>query len=381
MLTGRGYVRRVTQAVLAACLLLESIAAAPASAGPAATYIPSSGPYVDDRKITIRKAADVSAKRGAIIRFIWGKGGFPRGMLPSKILRDVPSPVLGLVNLERVDSLHLQMAPGLVGMSHLFIPKKKEGKEVVVLHLGHSDNCTFNDGFAGEPDTGMRSAISAFVAAGYPVVAVYMPQITPEDCRWRHDTIFHKTTTGNPLKFFLEPTLASLNHVEKSYPQYKTFTMIGLSGGGWTTVLYAAIDPRIKVSIPVAGTLPLYFSHEGYGYDVEQRLDSFYRLAGYLDLYLLGIAGNGRKQIQILNRQDDCCFGERQHDPTWTGLAFEPAVREYEGRVKQVAETLGFGAFQVVIDDKADGHKISAYALHNVILPEVRRAAAKGAVK
>ena len=29
--------------------------------------------------------------------------------------------------------------------------------------------------------------------------------------------------------------------------------MIGLSGGGWTTAVEAAIDPRIKLSIPVAG--------------------------------------------------------------------------------------------------------------------------------
>jgi len=33
------------------------------------------------------------------------------------------------------------------------------------------------------------------------------------------------------------------------------------------------------------------------------------------DLYILGAFGEGRKQVQILNRQDDCCFGQKQHAP------------------------------------------------------------------
>ena len=39
--------------------------------------------------------------------------------------------------------------------------------------------------------------------------------------------------------------------------------MIGLSGGGWTTTVAAAIDPRVGLSIPVAGSLPfdMRFQH------------------------------------------------------------------------------------------------------------------------
>ena len=33
--------------------------------------------------------------------------------------------------------------------------------------------------------------------------------------------------------------------------------MIGISGGGWTTTVYPAIDTRISESFSVAGSLPL----------------------------------------------------------------------------------------------------------------------------
>jgi hypothetical protein len=37
---------------------------------------------------------------------------------------------------------------------------------------------------------------------------------------------------------------------------YKHIVMAGLSGGGWTTTISAAIDPRITLSMPIAGSMP-----------------------------------------------------------------------------------------------------------------------------
>ncbi len=92
--------------------------------------------------------------------------------------------------------------------------------------------------------------------------------------------------------------------------------MIGLSGGGWTTNIIAAIDNRIKYSFSIAGSMPLYYRYGGSLGDIEQYIPQLYRdVAGYLDIYILGAFGKGRKQIQILNRYDDCCFGEMQHNP------------------------------------------------------------------
>ena len=68
---------------------------------------------------------------------------------------------------------------------------------------------------------------------------------------------------------------------------------------------------RYSLQLPVAGSIPLYLRTGGSVGDKEQYLDEFYKLAGYPDLYLLERI-TWTKQIQILNRRDDCCFGEAQ---------------------------------------------------------------------
>jgi hypothetical protein len=64
----------------------------------------------------------------------------------------------------------------------------------------------------------------------------------------------------------------------------------------------------------------------------------------------------GRKQLQILNRKDNCCFGEAQQKGE-----YEPAMRAYEKRVREVLGTAG--NFRLVIDDDAPKHMISPQAV------------------
>src|SRR6185436_16268801 len=99
---------------------------------------------------------------------------------------------------------------------------------------------------------------------GYGVLAVYMPHmcVLATTQPMTHDEMFDrlKPKTGSVMKFFLEPTAVSLNAVRD---QYRDVAMIGLSGGGWTTTVYSAIDPKITLSIPIAGTIPLYLRYDG----------------------------------------------------------------------------------------------------------------------
>jgi hypothetical protein len=206
----------------------------------------------------------------------------------------------------------------------------------------------------------MANAIDTLLGAGYGVLAAYMPHMRPGDCRTvSHAQMFDLAVQqGSPLKFFLEPVAISLNALRD---RYKEIHIAGLSGGGWTTTMYAAVDPTVRLSFPVAGTIPLYLRTGGSVGDKEQYLDEFYRLAGYLDLYLLGAIGPGRKQIQILNRRDDCCFGEAQHDSVRNGLGYEPALRAYEKVVQDAVG--GPDRFRLVIDESAPRHLISADAV------------------
>jgi cephalosporin-C deacetylase-like acetyl esterase len=55
----------------------------------------------------------------------------------------------------------------------------------------------------------------------------------------------------------MEPVAAFINYaVKKSSPA--EIVMTGISGGGWTTQLYSALDDRIKYSFPVAGSYPFF---------------------------------------------------------------------------------------------------------------------------
>jgi hypothetical protein len=336
----------------------------------------------DDRAITVHSGSQASEKRQALIRYLWGESGWPGQRLPDAVLTNVPCPVKQLTNLARVDEFRIDMAPGLQGLAYHFIPRRPN-RELVVVHHGHG--CTLDDD-PGPTDTGfgLQRTVRALLNEGYGVLGLFMPHMRPGDCTGGHDAMFQMTNvTGSPIKFFLEPTAISLNYLKTQsrrggFPAYRSFHLIGLSGGGWTVTVYAAVDPSIHCCFPVAGTIPLYLRSGGSIGDREQFEPSFYRMAGYPDLYILGADRPDRKQVQILNRRDDCCFGQAQHDEKATGLAYTDALRQYESLVRPVVQQVGGGLFRLEIDETAPSHMISHHAIENVILPELRSAARQG---
>jgi hypothetical protein len=270
----------------------------------------------------------------------------------------------------------MELEPGHQGLAYHFIPEKPNG-ELVVVHHGHA--CSLNDD-PSEKDMGygLQRTIKALVKGGYGVLGVFMPQMRPGDCTGGHEAIMRLATEGSPLRFFLEPTALGLNYLQQksgseSIPKYRRFQMVGLSGGGWTTTVYAALDPRIACSVSIAGTLPLYLRFNGSVGDQEQFEPNFYRLAGYPDLYLLAANGKGRSHIQILNRRDDCCFGEAQHDPKASGLSYDEMVHLLQAEMKKAAVKIGKATFRLEIDETAPSHMISHHAIEKVLLPELKK--------
>jgi hypothetical protein len=279
---------------------------------------------------------------------------------------------MGLGSLARVDELWVDQAPDLKGLAYHFIAAKPNG-ELVVLHHGHALTLD-DDPSSADIGYGMQRTIKALLLHGYSVLGVFMPHKRPGDSTGKHYAMFEKKTIGSPIKYFLEPTAIGLNYLKTrsqadSFPKYRMFHMIGLSGGGWTTTVYAAIDPTICYSFSVSGSIPLYLRSGASIGDREQVEPSFYRLAGYPDLYVLSACGNGRKQVQIQVRRDDCCFGEQQHDAAATGLPYEAAMRRYERQVQAALREIGSGSFRLEIDEIAPGHMISHHAITDIILP------------
>jgi hypothetical protein len=137
--------------------------------------------------------------------------------------------------------------------------------------------------------------------------------------------------------------------------------MTGISGGGWTTTLVAAIDPRIQVSFPVAGTLPFYLrsssdrskASSNWG-DWEQKIPGLYTTVNYLELYILGAYGEGRYQMQILNQFDPCCFAGVES-------------KTYSDIVSRRVALLGKGGWDLMLDKKNRSHAISKEAQEEII--------------
>jgi hypothetical protein len=328
-----------------------------------------------EHNVTIRRSEDINAKRGDLINFIWGKSGFPVHKLPSSITRNVESPVQFLENLQRVDEIHVAMDENEKhvaeqGLGYHFIAQRTN-HNLVVVHHGH--DCYLDGSWDPLSDTGpgygLQRTINGLLVDGYSVLAVFMPRNQPATPDYppnclksdEHHIMFEiQLLSGSPMKFFLEPVVVCLNYLqlkssEDKFPAYEEFNMVGISGGGWTTTVYSAIDPRIAFSFPVAGSTPLYPIHEypndGHG-DDEQNWPDFYKIAGYLDLYVMGSYGRGRKQVQILNRRD-ATFGPAD------GTAWVDAIRSYESEVRQTLDQLGSGgSFRLEIDDAPHAYEI-----------------------
>ena len=147
------------------------------------------------------------------------------------------------------------------------------------------------------------------------------------------------------LRYFLEPTVLATNYGLGR--GYKAVHVTGISGGGWTTTVAAAIDPRLAVSLPLAGSLPWYlFPNHQIG-DYEQRPQPgvpkwYLSAANFTELYVLAALEPGRVSVQVLHEDDQCCFhGHGRH----------PAILGYGARVAAALEAAGGGTFASEISD------------------------------
>lgn len=347
----------------------------------------------DDSEVTIDSPADVPARRKALIEFLWGPSGLPSEKLPDTVEKSVPNPIasIPIPNLARVDRLVIEMDSGVYNEAFHFVPQNANGR-LVIVHEGHDYTL---DGH------GLAETIAALVARGYGVLGAFMPCYSSLACPGipQHQSSPHnlligqvEPAEGNVLKYFVEHLVVSLNYLQtqsetEGFAPYHGFAMTGLSGGGWTTVLYAAIDTRIQHSFPCSGSKPMYLRHcdgappaclDGYSGDAEQKHFPLYKhVAGYLDLYAMGGAGEGRKQVQVQIRKDSCCFGQNSYGGTQSvpGLTWNQAVRAYEQKIQTFLWGGGSpdrGSYRFEIDETAAGsHVISPTTLAQVILGEL----------
>ena len=305
--------------------------------------------------IKIDSKLDIDQKRDFLTEYFWDVGSFQRvkdkSQLPEVEIKISDSSYKDFQNLKRIDRLTVEMEYGINSVSYLFIPEQSNEK-LILYHQGHSGDFLLG-----------KDTIQFFLDRNFTVLSMAMPllgmnnqPVIEIDGLGEMKLISHKklrlleANNFNPMKLFLEPIQTNLNFLDKEY-NFKRYSMIGLSGGGWTTVVYSAIDERISDSFSVGGSIPFYLRVDSRDMgDYEQTNIELYKNVNYLELYVLGAYGDGRQHIQIFNKNDPCCF---------SGNGYET----YEFVIKDKMSQLGKGTFQILIDDTHNEHKISDHTL------------------
>jgi len=308
-----------------------------------------------DSLIKIYNKSDIDQKRNFLTEFFWDVESLQRVKYKSQ-LPEVESGISDsnykdFQNLKRIDRLTVEMEYGINSVSYLFLPEQSNEK-LILYHQGHGGDFLLG-----------KDTIQFFLDRNFTVLAMSMPllgmnnqPVVEIDGLGKMKLNSHnqlrllEANNFNPMKLFLDPIQINLNFLDKEY-NFKQYSMIGLSGGGWTTVVYSAIDERISNSFSVAGSMPFYLRVDDRDMgDYEQRNIELYQNVNYLELYVLSAYGDGRKHVQIFNKNDPCCF---------SGNGYET----YEFVIKDKILQLGKGDFQIFIDDTHNQHQISDHIL------------------
>ena len=202
---------------------------------------------------------------------------------------------------------------------------------LVIFHHGHSQPCNLI------PELWQDQAQDWLNQLGYDVMGINMPlhQLNyhqESNCEHSWFEQFENQGVKTIGRYFLEPVVRTINYAKKL--GYKRIIMMGLSGGGWTTTLMGAIDTRIQLSIPVAGSIPCEFNHTSWDYE-QYCTNEWAQVCDYECLYRLAGLEKDRYSIQIIHEHDPCCFhGYGRHD----------RIRTYNTKVQSMIE----GHFETV---------------------------------
>ena len=309
--------------------------------------------FETDTSSLIHVTSDISKNEinNNLVNHIWKQNTLPNNEL-SKIEKNISLDKYSeLNNLESIDKLTIEMKHGVNSIVYLFKPSISND-ELIIYHQGHRGD--FIEG---------KETIAYFLEKKYSVIAFSMPllgmnsqpvvdipQFGKIKIQSHNQFELLETETFTPIKFFVEPIILTINYLENNY-DFNSYHMVGISGGGWTTTLAAAIDDRISQSFSVAGSYPMFLRSDTKNFgDYEQHNLELYKIANYLDLYVMASVGDDRKFIQIFNMYDPCCFD---------GTSFQ----EYENEITEIVNKFDNGYFKIYSDQTHREHIISEHSL------------------
>ena len=310
--------------------------------------------------IGIETREDINYRKTSLIKYIW------KDQMPTKLPTSIEENFIDenfndVKNLKQLDKITIEMEHGVNSIAYFFIPHESNNK-LIIYHHGHAGDFVLE-----------KNTVTFFLNNGYSILAFNMPlkgmnnQPVIETSDFGPvKFISHKqfplleSSKFSPIKYFVEPIALSLNFIDQNY-DYDDYYMVGISGGGWTTVLYSAIDQRVSQSYSIAGSYPLHLRYEAKNLgDYEQNNPNIYRISNYLELYTMSSFGNDRKLVQLFIYNDPCCFQAELYEKF-----------PYGDIIQNRLEILGDeGKFSVFLDNSTNQHEISDHAL-GLILDEM----------
>lgn len=182
--------------------------------------------------------------------------------------------------------------------------------ELTIIHQGHD---VWDDG------VGFAELAAAIELAGSDLLLLEMPGMGANTWSLGHgppttaghnqvSTLVGPTGFPTALYPFLYPVAACLNQAisNRSGDPYAQIGCTGLSGGGGTCTLLAALDSRIDISVDNSGSLPWSLRTTHYG-DYEWST-TLWNIAPYEELYVMSADAAGRARCDHKNQNDSCCF-------------------------------------------------------------------------
>ncbi len=329
--------------------------------------------YDVSRHVHVYTEHAADSVRQSIIDYFWNSRGIPYMELPAAEYvfetgdEALPDDLDGL-DMQWIDAvrrLDVEVDYDYHHYSYLIIPVPLDNaNRLVIVHQGHQ----------GGLKDGVATITNHLLERGFPIVLSQMPLVGwNKDNTWvlpestftpnrsgaaGHDVFVPRLEGigGSSLRYFIEPIIVCINYFLDRRPGCTDVSMIGLSGGGWTTHLVSAVDTRVNLSVPVAGSYPLYLRpyYSGSAGDAEQILPELYeQRASWLDLYILGGAGQSRKQMQILNQFDNCCF-------------YGVGSRSYDSTINATVANMPAGEWSCLIDSTHRSHRISPWSVARI---------------
>ncbi len=251
--------------------------------------------------------------------------------------------------------------------SNIYLSSPGASATLVILHCGHKPSNAV-EAHLEEAILDAGLSVARFdmplVGANHPV-SVDLPRFGNVKIRSHNhmELLEYVDVPGHPLQYFVVPVFSFVDYALNE-AGYEQVVMIGFSGGGWATVLSAALEPRIQHSVHVASSYPFFLrtlSSTDWG-DYEQHNMDLYHVANYLDLYSLGALEADRSQLQVVNEYDFCCYGGHG------GEYYLPVIQ-------QNLQQIGGGSWNLIQDRSIREHDVSPQSQQQIVelLLEINR--------